>query len=160
MVSNIFYVSLFIIAVWLTILSIVFWQMYNHYNTLTKDGTQTKGLKSLLEDIIRELEKQHSNLDFLKKKYDKIEEEEKLHIQKVGLRRFNPFKDTGGDQSFIVSLLDANNTGILISGLYSRTGTRWYTKQILKGKGVDHELSDEEQKALQEVNILKEDKHE
>ena len=65
--------------------------------------------------------------------------------------RFNPFKDTGGDQSFIISLVDGNDTGGIISGLYARTGTRWYAKKIVKGKSAEHELSDEEKKALKEA---------
>ena len=77
-----------------------------------------------------------------------IEKESLYHIQKIGLLRFNPFKDTGGDQSFILALVDANDTGVVISGLYSRSGTRWYAKKVVHGKGIEHELSEEETKAL------------
>lgn len=79
---------------------------------------------------------------------DRIEKDGNFHIQKVGLVRFNPFKDTGGDQSFILSLVDKNDTGVIISGLYSRSGLRWYAKKVDSGKGVEHELSDDEKKAL------------
>ena len=89
--------------------------------------------------------------DFLKKYCDTIEKEGKFHIQKVGLLRFNPFKDTGGDQSFILSLLDGKNTGVIISGLYSRSGTRWYAKKVVAGKAVEHELSEDEKRALREA---------
>ena len=68
--------------------------------------------------------------------------------------RFNPFKDTGGDQSFIISLVDSYNTGVVISGLYSRSGTRWYAKQVIDGKGVEHELSTEENKAIHLARIV------
>jgi Protein of unknown function (DUF4446) len=86
---------------------------------------------------------------------DKIEKDERYHIQKIGLLRFNPFKDTGGDQSFILALVDAYNTGIIITALYSRSGTRWYTKKVVKGKSTEHELSDEEKKALHMATELK-----
>jgi hypothetical protein len=69
----------------------------------------------------------------------------------VGLLRFNPFKDTGGDQSFILSLVDKTDTGVIISGLYSRSGLRWYAKKVKNGKGIVHELSEEEKKALKEA---------
>ena len=69
----------------------------------------------------------------------------------MGLLRFNPFKDTGGDQSFILSLVNGKDTGVIISGLYSRSGTRWYAKRVVDGKSVDHELSEEEKKALKEA---------
>ena len=79
-----------------------------------------------------------------------------MNIQKIGLLRFNPFKDTGGDQSFVLALLDNNDTGIVISALYSRLGTRWYAKKVAEGKGLEHELSDEEKKAISEARSRKE----
>lgn len=84
---------------------------------------------------------------------DRIEKEGQFHIQKVGLLRFNPFKDTGGDQSFILSLVDNNDTGVIVSGLYSRSGLRWYAKKVVNGKGAEHELSEEEKKALREAGL-------
>ena len=91
------------------------------------------------------------DVDYLKAYCDKMQREGLLHIQKVGLLRFNPFKDTGGDQSFILSLVNGKDTGVIISGLYSRSGTRWYAKRVVDGKSVDHELSEEEKKALKEA---------
>lgn len=85
---------------------------------------------------------------------DTIEKDGMNHIQKIGLLRFNPFKDTGGNQSFIVSFVDANNTGVVISGLYSRSGTRWYAKRIVKGIGTEHELSEEEKTVIKEAKKL------
>lgn len=111
----------------------------------------TKTLKSILEDLLKQLQVTQKDIDALTIRYDKIEKEGFLHIQKIGLLRFNPFKDTGGDQSFILALLDATDTGIVISGLYSRAGTRWYAKRIKNGKGVDHELSEEEKRTIKEA---------
>ncbi len=68
-------------------------------------------------------------------------------IQRVGLVRFNPFGDTGGNQSFAMALTDAAGTGFIVSSLHSRTGTRVYAKAITDGRS-DGALSDEEQAAL------------
>lgn len=76
-----------------------------------------------------------------------------MHIQKIGLLRFNPFHDTGGDQSFILALLDSHDTGVVISSLHTRTGTRWYAKGVLSGRGQEHELSNEEQKAIKSATV-------
>jgi hypothetical protein len=95
------------------------------------------------------------DIDYLKEYSARIEKEGLLHIQKVGLIRFNPFKDTGGDQSFILSLIDGNDTGVIISGLYSRSGTRWYAKKVVNGKGSRTRISEEEKKALKEASINK-----
>jgi Protein of unknown function (DUF4446) len=68
-------------------------------------------------------------------------------IQRVGLVRFNPFEDTGGNQSFAVALTDAAGTGVVVSSLHARTGTRVYAKAVNDGRS-DAALSDEEREAL------------
>ena len=68
-------------------------------------------------------------------------------VQRVGLVRFNPFQDTGGDQSFVLALLDAEGDGVLISSLHTRTATRFYAKPVRAGRAT-HALTDEEQHAL------------
>jgi hypothetical protein len=121
---------------------------------LTK-GVSEKGLKTVLETLLKDAQLSRKDIDYLKEYSARIEKDGLLHIQKVGLVRFNPFKDTGGDQSFILSLIDGNDTGVIISGLYSRSGTRWYAKRVANGKGIEHELSEEEKRALKEASISK-----
>lgn len=136
-----------IFFIWLLVLSYFFWQMYSHYDRLTK-GASTKSLKSILEEIILRMDEYKKDIAKLHQYCNNLNRESLSHIKKVGLNRFNPFKDTGGDQSFILSLTDENNTGIIISALYSRSGTRWYAKKVKNGKGEEIELSDDEKKAL------------
>lgn len=142
------------VFVWLLFLTILFWRMLIHYNSLS-EGAGNKGLRALLEEIIRQNAANKKDIEFLRNFCDRIEKEGEFHIQKVGLLRFNPFKDTGGDQSFILSLVDKNDTGVIISGLYSRSGVRWYAKKVKNGKGSEHELSDDEKKALAETRDIK-----
>jgi hypothetical protein len=72
----------------------------------------------------------------------------KANIQKVGLVKFNPFNETGGDHSFSLALLDGHKNGIIITSLHTRERTRLYVKDVSSGKS-KIELSIEEQKALQ-----------
>ena len=81
-------------------------------------------------------------------------------MQKVGILRFNPFADTGGDQSFVFAILDGNDTGIVLTSLHSRSTTRWYAKNVKKGKGVDFDLSQEEEKTIKTAVSLKYGKEE
>lgn len=150
MPTNLLLLSLVVIFVWLFALSVFFWRVLQHYNRLAK-GVSKKSLKTVLEDLIKDVDLTKKDIEYLKEYSDKIQKDGLLHIQKVGLVRFNPFKDTGGDQSFILSLIDGNDTGVIISGLYSRSGTRWYAKRVVEGKGLEHELSEEEKKALKEA---------
>lgn len=136
--------------IWLITLTILFWRQSSHYNNLLK-GASSKTLKSILEEVLAEITLSKKDIDLLRIRCDKIEKDNLLHIQKIGLLRFNPFKDTGGDQSFILVFVDANNTGVVISGLYARSGSRWYAKRVVEGKGLEHELSEEEKKAIKEA---------
>ncbi len=151
MLSNFVTISFFVVFIWLLIITFFLWNTLSHYNKLTK-GLTDKSLKSVLEDLIKDANITKKDIDFLKSYCDRIQKEGFFHIQKIGLLRFNPFKDTGGDQSFILSLVDGNDTGVIISGLYSRSGTRWYTKRVVNGKATEHELSEEEKKVLKEAN--------
>jgi hypothetical protein len=69
---------------------------------------------------------------------------------RVGLVKFSPFSDTGGDQSFVISLLDGGGNGILITSLHARGVTRLYAKKVTDGK-TDQSLSLEEKEALRQV---------
>lgn len=83
-----------------------------------------------------------------KKKPTEAGDATKSHLQKMGFVRFNPFNDTGGDQSFCLAILDGHDTGIVISSLHSREQTRIYAKRIVAGKTEGVELSREEAEAL------------
>ena len=71
-------------------------------------------------------------------------------LQRVGLVRFNPYHDTGGEYSFTVALLDENGTGLLLTGLYHRDQSRVYAKPV-RGWTSDQELMDEEREALEQA---------
>lgn len=80
-------------------------------------------------------------------RYRLVESRSRGSLQHVGLVRFNPFADTGSDQSFAIALLDDEQSGIVISSLHGRGGTRIFAKPIQAGQA-SHVLSDEEQKAV------------
>jgi len=79
-----------------------------------------------------------------------VEEQGRRAVQRVGLVRYNPFEDTGGNQSFALALLDSKSDGVVISSLHSRQQTRLYVKQIAGGKS-ETALSDEETQALKKA---------
>ena len=71
-----------------------------------------------------------------------------ITIQKIGVVRFNPFNEMGGNQSFIIALLDKKNNGFVISSLFVKDGNRVYAKTVKQGKS-DYILSDEEIEAIE-----------
>ncbi len=144
MVTTIFFI---ILIIWLSIITFYFFRLRKNYDTFTQ-GTNRKSLDDVLSSLVHNEKSTKEDIAKIIARCDRIEKEEGFHIQKLGLLRFNPFKDTGGDQSFILTLLDAHDTGVVITALYSRMGTRWYTKRVSLGKSTEHELSEEEKKAI------------
>jgi len=69
-------------------------------------------------------------------------------FHKLGVVRFNPFKDVGGDQSSSLALLNGKNDGLTLSALFTREGARVYTKQITGGVSEKYPLTEEEKEAI------------
>lgn len=76
-------------------------------------------------------------------------------IHRVGLVRFNPFNDIGGDQSFAIALLDGKDSGLVISSIHTKEGTRVYSKPIIQGQATKYPLTEEEKQAIQLANSSK-----
>ncbi len=137
------YLLLALLVIWLIGLSVLLVRLLSHYSKLTH-GLSQKDLISALNNFIAKTKKNQDDLEDLKKQLQEEIKAGQSHLQRVGFKRFNPFTDTGGNQSFILSLLDENGTGVVISSLHSRENTRVYSKSILKGACPDQVLSKEE----------------
>ena len=111
-------------------------------------GRKTKDLEEVIAEQVKRMKNMEGDIKELFKWNEKLQKIADISIQRVGVVRFNPFKDVGGDQSFSIALLDKNNDGIVISSLYSREGTRVYAKPIKNGTSEYH-LSEEEEKAIE-----------
>lgn len=86
----------------------------------------------------------------LKKELEKIKKDSRFFAQKIGVIRFNPFEEQGGDQSFSVALLDGQDDGFIITSLHGQQETRVYAKPIEQGKS-KYPLSKEEQEVLEKA---------
>jgi Protein of unknown function (DUF4446) len=76
-----------------------------------------------------------------------IEMRSRRSLQHIGMVRYNPFEDTGSDQSFAIALLDDRRDGVVISSLHGRANTRIFAKPVADGTS-SHNLSDEETEAI------------
>ena len=76
-----------------------------------------------------------------------LERGSRKHLQKVGLLRFNPFRDAGGDQSFSLALTDSDGNGFVLSSLRSRDNALVYGKPLVGWNSI-YPLTDEEQQAI------------
>lgn len=139
--------SLFIfIFLWAVVLTFLYVNAVKHYKSLKISSGET--LEKTINMIFKGLEQLHSEITSNTERISSIEKNNIKHIQKVTLKRFNPFGDTGGDQSFSIAFLDANNDGVVFSSLHGRSGTRIYAKPVNSGKQKEYELSHEEQEVI------------
>ncbi len=142
-------VPLIIYGIWLAALSVIFFLFFNFFRKLTK-GTKENELLKVLSRILKVQEENSDSIITIEKEVKRIDWEARCHVQKVGIVRFNPFKEIGGDHSFSLVLLDGEDSGVVITCLHTRERTRVYMKGINKGKS-ELELSSEEKKALEKA---------
>lgn len=131
------------------------WNVYLNYN-LSRVKKRTRSFfasseaKDLEEIIYKQIKKTNEVDGEIKKLIEdngKIRENMAKCVQKVGVVRFNPFGDVGGNQSFAIALLDKYLSGVIILSLYSRDDVKVYSKQVIEGKS-EYALSKEEEEAI------------
>lgn len=105
------------------------------------------GLDEILDGQMQRAASLSDRVDALVRLQQELDAALQHSIQRIGVVRFNPFPDTGGDQSFAIALLDKIGNGLVISSLHSRADTRVFAKQIANGRS-RYPLSDEEQDAI------------
>lgn len=135
---------------WLLTLSVIVAKSRSHYFRLTKD-TKHQHIDEVLERLLRNDEKLLSDQQLLVDTLRTMQGVIDGHIQKVGMVRFNPFGKSGGtDQSFVLALLNKQNTGVVLNFVYTHDGVRVYSKHVKQGKGSEYQLTQEEQHAIEQ----------
>ncbi len=127
-----------ILTVGMNIKYIRFMKKLGHGNNLDEM------LKTYLAEV-KEIKKDNYEI---KAYYTKLDSDIASCIQKVGLVRYNAFKDVGSDLSFAVALLDRDNNGVVFNGLYGSESSNIYAKPIKDGVS-KYQLSEEERDALE-----------
>jgi len=153
MSNNLLFLLVGFIFLWLGILTFFLFRTIKHYQKLT-EGIEKKHLQAVLEKILKDLGEKEKQISELLKRVKKLEKENLYNIQKIGLVRFNPFAEVGGNQSFSLALLDGENSGLVISSLHSREVTRIYAKPVKKGRAVGYQLSTEEIQAIKNARKI------
>jgi hypothetical protein len=111
-------------------------------------GSDDGNLQDVLEEHLDAVSRVVDDVDELAARSAMLEERSQRAFQRIGFVRFNPFEDTGSNQSFVLALLDGHGDGIVISSLHTRAATRMYAKTVSAGRS-DGALSAEEVQALE-----------
>lgn len=145
------YLLVILIAV-LGILIINFYNMIkirtlsNKYNRFIKSFGSTD-IEASLEEFMKRVEEVYNKSLDMENHCNKIDRSLMKCFQKIGVIRYNAFEDVGSDLSFAIALLDANDDGFIINGIYSRESSCTYAKPVSNGQS-RYTLSAEELQAL------------
>ncbi|MFI5226282.1 MAG: DUF4446 family protein [Candidatus Limnocylindrales bacterium] len=131
-------------------LAIVLWRrvgrLQRRIDDLTR-GESGRNLEAVLDAHLERVVSIGGHVDDLVTRTTRLEASSRRAFQRAGLVRYNPFEETGGNQSFALALLDADDDGLIISSLHARSGTRIYARTLTAGR-TDGALSAEEAEAL------------
>ena len=119
----------------------------NEYKNFIKKLGKGNNIEEMLKQYIDKVEEINKTNDTIQKNNKLMRKEIEKCLKKVGVVRYSAFKDTGSDLSFALCLLDDNNNGVVLNGIYSREISNIYAKPVQEGKST-YTLSDEENKAI------------
>jgi Protein of unknown function (DUF4446) len=142
-------VAVVLLVLWVALLQRSEAVLRRRLRRVLPDG-ETGGIDEILDRQLRRIDGLIERVDALNKLHHELEDLTQHSIQKVGVIRYNPFSDTGGDQSFAIAMLDSLGNGIVLSSLHSRTDTRVFAKPVQGGRS-KFQLSDEEQDAIKKA---------
>lgn len=122
-------------------------KIIKRYNSLMRKLGNGSNLETMIKDYIDKVEKVDKKNSEVLEYCDRLDNKIIKCIQKVGMVRYNAFEDTGSDLCFAIALLDFEDTGVVINGIYSRDGSSTYAKPVEKGTST-YTLSTEEMQAI------------
>lgn len=123
------------------------------YKTFMR-GSRGLTLESTILSRFEELDIVKEEIAMLSEKLETVSENLVTAYQKIGVIRYDAFKEMGGKLSFSLCLLDDENSGIILTSMHTKEGCYTYVKEIIKGEAFVI-LSTEERRALEEAKNKK-----
>ena len=148
--DGILMIFIFLIVVSILLLANIMLTIYNNrkYIAFMKKIGNGNNIDEILREYLRDVKKIKQDNSEIKAYYTKLDSDIASCIQKIGLVRYNAFKDVGSDLSFAIALLDRNDNGVVFNGLYGSESSNIYSKPI-KGGVSKYQLSEQEKNALE-----------
>ena len=138
------------LTLWLGILSFLVWQERGFLKSLFPKSGE-RDIRAKFEEVLQAIDSFEKELSKTELDLSDLRKEGLLHISRFWLLRYNPYEDSGGDQSFTVALLDEGGSGIVLTSLHARSGTRVFGKPVDKGKSSKYRLSSEEEEVIKKA---------
>ena len=118
----------------------------NYSDFMAKLG-KGENIDIMIKDYVSQVQDIKQENKEIEKYCEVLENKENKCLQKIGLVRYNAYKDTGSNLSFAVAILDGENSGIVLNGIYTRDSSNIYCKNVEKGES-SYALSKEENEAI------------
>lgn len=135
------------IFIWLLILTFLVLKQQNFFKDLfPKDNS--RDIRNKFKEILEAISGFEKNNQILENRLTGFKKDSLDNFSKWAVFKYNPYNDTGGDQSFSLAILNGKMDGVVMTSLHSRSTTRFYLKDIKSGKS-ELELSKEEAKVLE-----------
>lgn len=132
------------------VLFVRFSNLNRRYQDFMRKLGNGKNLEEDLDTYMSRVEKVEKQNAKTAKQVKKLDTDLTKCIQKVGIVRYSAFKDTGSDLSFALALLDENDDGVVLNGIYSREMSNIYAKPVEKGQST-YTISEEEAQAIEKA---------
>lgn len=144
-------VILLIFLIFLIILSLKLSKLKKRYERFTGgEEIHSESLENMLYEYNENVKKSNETYGRVLTMIQELDNEMKYCTQKIGVIRYNPFDEMGGNLCYAVALLDANDNGVVLNGIHSRNGTFTYAKPIERGVS-PYVLTEEELQALEKA---------
>lgn len=119
--------------------------------TIFMDGENGKNLEKAILDKFAAIDTLEENVEDIYRQIKGINSQLITAYQKIGLVKYDAFKEIGGKLSFVLVLLTAENNGFILNSMHStKEGCYTYAKEVVNGEAFVI-LSEEEQQALEEA---------
>ena len=124
--------------------------MKKRYKTFM-DGKDGKNLEKAILEKFASIDTLENNVEDIYAKISSIHAQLLTAYQKIGIVKYDAFKEIGGKLSFVLVLLTAENNGFILNSMHStKEGCYTYAKEVVNGEAFVI-LSEEEQQALDEA---------
>ena len=147
---GVLFTILFVLILILMFVTFVLIAKYSRLKTsydVFMSGRDGQSMEEAIMSLFQDIDRLKVITDKNVKDIGLIIEDLKETYQRVGIVKYDAFKEMGGKLSFSIALLNDNKTGFILNSVHSSDGCYVYTKEIIDGES-NISLGDEEKKAL------------